>query len=96
MDHKYQSTTSGWSWLKTPYSLLRKCLSRLVNDTGGQDQVEYAVFVGVIALVAALSIPAVADRLTTVLQHTEEVLEDAKNCGNPNPGTFQGRSPCAP
>jgi hypothetical protein len=52
--------------------------------------------VGVIVLVAALSIPAVADRLTAVLHHTEEVLDDAKNCGNPNPGTFQGRSPCAP
>lgn len=96
MEGRCQSTTSVWSWLRTPCARLRKCLGRLVRHTGGQDQVEYAVFVGVIVLVAALSIPAVADRLTAVLHHTEEVLDDAKNCGNPNPGTFQGRSPCAP
>ena len=93
-----ERTTTGdrKSWIKTPISLLRKCLRRLRDDTSGQDQVEYAVLVSGIALVAALSLPAVADRVGAVLGNTQTVLDDANDCRNPNPGTYQGKSPCAP
>jgi Flp pilus assembly pilin Flp len=84
------------SWIKTAISLLRKCLDRLSGDRSGQDDVEYAVFIGAIALVVALSLPAVAGRVTKIIGNTQTVLKGAENCGNPNPGTFQGRSPCAP
>lgn len=98
MEQKYQESAATSSWLKNPWKLVGKYLKRLAVDVRGQDQVEYAVLVGLIALVAALSLPALANRINDVFEHTEEVLQDAKkgNCANPNPGNFQGRSPCAP
>jgi putative intracellular protease/amidase len=86
-----------------------RLLNHFIRDTRAQDQVEYAVCIGTIALVAALAIPAVADGISAVLLNTQAVLSGAPatvssssstskkgNCGNPNPGTFKGRSPCAP
>jgi Flp pilus assembly pilin Flp len=91
---------------------LPRLLRHLINDTRAQDQVEYAVCVGTIALVAALAIPAIAESISAVLLNTQSALSGAPipagsappsgppgnngNCANPNPGNFQGRSPCAP
>jgi hypothetical protein len=88
---------------------LLRFLSHLKNDIRAQDQIEYAVCVGTISLVAAMAIPAIAESISTVLLNTEAVLIGAPvnpgaaapagsngNCGNPNPGSFKGRSPCAP
>lgn len=78
-------------------SLLWRALQRLIRDVSGQDQVEYAVFIGVIALVAAMSLPAVANQVSAIFTQTEAVLQgNPGNCGNANPGNFQGRSSCAP
>jgi Flp pilus assembly pilin Flp len=97
---------------QSSHGLLR-FLNHVVHNTRAQDQVEYAVCVGTIALVAALAIPAIADSISSVFLNTEAVLSGAPvsgssaapgsnngnnngNCGNPNPGTVSGRSPCAP
>ena len=90
--------------LRSSRGLLR-FLRHLIRHTGAQDQIEYAVCVGTIALVAAMAIPAIADNISTVLLNTQAVLggqpatgngNNNGNCGNPTPGNFQGRSPCAP
>jgi hypothetical protein len=104
------------------YGRLLRFLRYLTNDTRAQDQIEYAVCVGTISLVAAFAIPAIADSISTVLLNTEAVLSGAPvnaaasagsnggnggsnntgsggkkgNCGNPTPGAFKGKSPCAP
>lgn len=82
-------------------------LRHLIRHTGAQDQIEYAVCVGTLALVAAMAIPAIADNISAVLLNTQAVLSgqpasssgngnNRGNCGNPTPGNFKGRSPCAP
>ena len=70
-------------------------LKGLASDVRGQDQVEYGVFIGLMALAAALSLTELADSITEAYSRLDEVLKAAKdNCANPNPGQYQGRSPC--
>jgi hypothetical protein len=75
-------------------------LRRLVRDTRAQDDVEYAVYVGLVVVTAALLLPAIASAVRTTVLRTEAVLEqaakDVPDCSNPVPGQFKGRSPCAP
>lgn len=83
-------------------------LRRLVRDTRAQDDVEYAVYVGLVAVTAALLLPAIATSVRATFLRTEAVLEQATqekptddpagkpDCRNPVPGQFKGRSPCAP
>ena len=73
-------------------------LRRLLRDTRAQDLIEYAVVVGLMALVAVLSLPSVSEGIHKVLMNVQAVMETAgqENCGNPNPGNFGGRGPCAP
>jgi Flp pilus assembly pilin Flp len=85
MDHPSQSDgpAERRNWAE-PASLrwLSGVLKRLIRDSRAQDQVEYAVCIGTIALVAALSIPAIADSISTVLLNTQAALS-----GNPVAGS---------
>ena len=86
------------SWLQQARLRCKKWLSDLFCNTCGQEMVEYAVFVGLVALVAAHVLPALVDRITTVLHNVHQAMPvgDPRNCGNLNPGAHGGRSPCAP
>ncbi len=95
---KYRSNANRTEWLQRAKLLWKKRLAGLFCDTRGQEMVEYAVFVGLVALVAALALPPIVERVTTILSNTNQAMPvgDPTNCGNLNPGAHGGRSPCAP
>ena len=86
------------TWLQAARLRCTEWLRGLFSDTRGQEMVEYAVFVGLVALVAALALPPLVERVTSVLMDVNQAMPVGKptNCGNLNPGAHGGRSPCAP
>jgi Flp pilus assembly pilin Flp len=86
------------AWFHGARLRCKNLLAGLLGDTRGQEMVEYAVFVALVALVAALALPPLVDRVTTVLNDVNKTLPvgNPTNCGNLNPGAHGGRSPCAP
>lgn len=87
----------GTTWFQKA-GLWKKRIIGVFRDTRGQEMVEYAVFVGLVALVAALALPPLVERVTSVLSSVNQSMPvgDPSNCGNLNPGAHGGRSPCAP
>jgi len=83
--------------IREPGLRCRQWFARLVRNTRGQEMVEYAVFVGLVALVSALALPAIVERVTYVLNtvHQSMPVSDPTNCASLNPGAHGGRSPCA-
>ena len=76
-------------------------LRRLLWSERAEGMVSYALIVGIMSLAAVYSLSKVSADLRTILLRQQEVLEEAAGqggqpCANPNPGQFQGRSPCAP
>ena len=74
----------------------------LLNPRRGGAFVEHALLIGLIAASGAYGLSSLAGDLRAALLKQQEALEraadqdDNGNCGNPTPGAFQGRSPCAP
>ena len=98
MTVKTEPVRNRFAWRQRVKLLWKKGLAGLVRDTRGQEMVEYAVFVGLVALVAALALPPIVDRVTYLLATANQYLPVGKstNCANLNPGAHGGRSPCAP
>ena len=73
----------------------------LFYNQRGQTMVEYAVLASVLAIALAIGLLDVFDNVRGVMMKVQGALEGELvnpngNCGNPNPGTRGGRSPCAP
>ena len=61
-------------------------VAKLAHDKRGQDQVEYGVFIGLMALAAALSLTELSDAISNAYSQIGDALDQAGNCANPNPG----------
>ena len=75
------------TWLQAASLRCTKWFRGLFSDTCGQEMVEYAVFIGLVALVAALALPPLVERVTSVLMYVNQAMPVGKptNCGNLNP-----------
>ena len=51
--------------------------AHLVRDTRGQDMVEYALLAGFLAVAAGATLPGVSERIGTIFERTNDVLEQA-------------------
>ena len=90
------------------YKIISK-LRSLAHDTRAENLVSYTLMAGALAIAAVYALSQFSSDLRSVLLSQQERLEQSANgpqnspsnsgkgnCGNPNPGTQAGRSPCAP
>lgn len=90
------------------YKIINR-LQRLAQDTRAENLVTYTLMAGCLAVAAVYALSQFSSDLRSVLLSQQERLEESVsqppsspsnpgrgNCGNPNPGTQGGRSPCAP
>jgi Flp pilus assembly pilin Flp len=67
-------------------SALKKLIRRLAiitKNRRGQDLIEYALIVGLVAVTAGVAMPNIADNIGTVMHHVRSVLFRAQRAGRP-------------
>ncbi len=54
---------------------------RLMNDTRGQDLIEYALMAGFVAVAAGAIVPSVADSVKQIFSKLDTVMQSASSQG---------------